>query len=176
MPYVTLQQAKTHLRVEDAQQNDDIYLKVQQASAIITDYLKIRPIAIASVSVANPTVITTSVPHSLVTGTTYTIGGTTTTPTVNGAFVVTVTGATTFTVPVNVTIGQATAAGTVGTPVWTELTVPFHIQSATLLMLSHLYEHRGDDMGGKVGGGNPDTTLWQAIDRILMRSRDPALA
>ena len=169
MAYLTLQQAKTHLRVEDPQQNEDIYLKVQQASAIVADYLKARPIAIASISVASPSVITTSQPHSLVSGTTYTISGTTTTPTVNGAQVVTVTGADTFTIPVNVTVGQTTEAGTVGGPSWTELTVPFHIQAATLLVLTHLYEKRGDDMG-------TDQLLWDAVGRLLVRSRDPALA
>jgi hypothetical protein len=168
--FVTLGQAKAHLRVETDTENDDIYQKLVQASGIVADYLKARFISIASIAAANPAVVTTVTPHSLVTGTTYTIGGTTTTPTVNGSQVVTVTGSTTFTVPVNVTSGQAAAAGTVGSPAWTEVTAPAHVQAATLVMLAHLYEHRGDDME------KTDEALWEAMGRLLVRSRDPALA
>ena len=36
-------------------------------------------------------------------------------------------------------------------------------------MLTHLYEHRGDD---------PETNaaLWEAIGRLVIRFRDPAMA
>jgi hypothetical protein len=169
MAFVTLAQAKKHLRVETVDQDVDIQLKVDQATATVIDYLKARSIAIASVSVANPTVITTSVPHSLTSGDTATIAGTTTTPTVNGARAVTVTGPTTFTVPVNVTIGQSAAAGTIARPSWTDLTVPGPVQAATLLLLSHLYEHRGEDQ-------KTDADLWMALERLLIRFRDPAFA
>src|SRR5678809_1396651 len=123
--FLTLADAKRHLRVDDDHQNADIYLKITQASAIVTDYLKNRQIAVASISVANPAVVTTSVPHSLATGMSYTLTGTSTTPTVNGAQVVTVLSPTTFSVPVNVTAGQTSAAGTVGTPAWNESNVPY---------------------------------------------------
>jgi hypothetical protein len=167
--YMTLAQAKSHLRVVGDQDNADIYLKSVQASGIVADYLKARTLEIASISEANPTVITTSQPHSLISGTTYTIVGTTTTPDVNGARVVTVTGPTTFTIPITVTAGQTTAAGTIGTPNWTDSTVPAPVQAAALLMLTHLYEHRGEDM-------SLDTGLWEAIGRLVVRFRDPALA
>jgi hypothetical protein len=169
MAIVSFTVAKAHLRVTDLDHDADIETKLEQASAIIMDYLKNRLTAIASISAANPTVITTSVPHSLVSGTTYTLAGTTTTPTVNGARVVTVTSPTTFTVPVNVTIGQADAAGTVGSPAWTETTAPTPVQSAILLMLTHLYENRGDDM-------DADDALWMSLGNMLCRFRDPALA
>lgn len=52
---------------------------------------------------------------------------------------------------------------------WTDETAPKAVQSATLLMVGHLFEHRGDDM-------DPDESLWKAIERLLMRYRDPALA
>lgn len=52
---------------------------------------------------------------------------------------------------------------------WTEATLPKVVQSAIEIMLTHLYEHRGDDM-------QPDEAVWKAIERLLMRSRDPALA
>lgn len=169
MAYITLGQAKQHLRITVDSQDEDIALKLDQATGIILDYLKNRLTAIASVSIANPTVITTTVPHSLTTGATYTIANTSTTPTVNGTRVVTVTGPTTFTVPVAVTVGQTAAAGTVGGPAWTDATVPQPVFAATLVMLAHLYEHRGDDMSA-------DEKLWQAIDRLLYRQRDPAVA
>ena len=54
-------------------------------------------------------------------------------------------------------------------PTWTDVTVPADVQAAILLMLTHLYEHRGDEM-------KPDEDLWNAIARLLMRRRDPALA
>jgi hypothetical protein len=52
---------------------------------------------------------------------------------------------------------------------WTPQTAPGRVQAATLLMVAHLFEHRGDLM-------QPDEALWDAIGRILARSRDPALA
>ena len=61
---------------------------------------------IATSSVASPTVITTSTAHGLTSGETVTIAGHTgSTPTLSGDYVATVTGTTTFTVPVNVTVG-----------------------------------------------------------------------
>jgi hypothetical protein len=94
---VSLAQAKEHLRIKTSDDDADVYLKVEQASAIILDYLKSR-------------------------------------------------------------------AGD-----WTADTAPGQVQAATLLMLGHLHENRGDDM-------EPDPMVWQAIERLLMRSRDPALA
>jgi hypothetical protein len=52
---------------------------------------------------------------------------------------------------------------------WTEITAPKEIQAAILLMTAHLYEHRGDDP-------QTDADLWMAIDRLVIRFRDPALA
>lgn len=55
---------------------------------------------------------------------------------------------------------------------WTAENAPEVVQAATLLFLAHLWEHRGDDLA-------PDThdvNVWDAIARLLMRSRDPALA
>jgi hypothetical protein len=171
MAIISLATAKQHLRIpaEDTDHDSDIQIKLAQAEAIILDYLKNRTIAIESISVANPTVITTSVPHSLVSGVSAPILGTTTTPTVVGSHVVTVTSPTTFTVPVNVTVGQADAAGTVGSPAWTEATAPGTVSAAILLMLARLYEHRGDME-------EEDADLWSSIERLLARQRDPALA
>lgn len=76
-----------------------------------------QPVAIASVSVANPTVVTTSTPHGLASGDRIAISGTTTTPTINGlAYTVTVTGASTFTIQVHVISGQAAPAGQINGP------------------------------------------------------------
>lgn len=54
-------------------------------------------------------------------------------------------------------------------PTWTDQTVPGQVSAAILLLLGNLYEHRGDDM-------QADEACWQAITRLLVRSRDPALA
>ena len=65
---------------------------------------------IASNTKANPTKVTTTVPHGLTTGQTVVITGSNSVPTINGSRVVTVVDATSFTIPVNV----ATTAGTAG--------------------------------------------------------------
>jgi hypothetical protein len=161
-PLVPLVDAKHHLRKTSDEEDADIVLKLDQASAIIRTYLKNRLTAIASVSVASPTVITTSGPHSLTSGATATIADTTTTPTVNGAQVVTVTGLTTFTVPVAVTVGQSTAAGTVSSPAWTDTTAPDNVMAAVLYVLEDLYERRPIN--------------WDVVRDLLVGLRDPALA
>lgn len=63
-------------------------------------------IPITSNTLANPTVVTTTVPHGLTSGQVILISGVATSdPTINGEQTVTVTSPTTFTVPVNVTTG-----------------------------------------------------------------------
>lgn len=63
-------------------------------------------ITITTSSVANPSTITTAAAHGLVTGDTVLIAGHSgSTPSINGSQVVTVTDATHFTIPVNVTVG-----------------------------------------------------------------------
>lgn len=169
---ISQEQAMAHLRLVPPladQQAVDLDQKIADASDIVIDYLKTRRIAIASISAANPAVVTTTVPHSLTDGASAVIADTTTTPSVTGAQVITVTGPTTFTIPVNVTAGQDSEAGTVTNSVWTDTTVPRPIRSAILLVLGHLWEHRGDDM-------RMDESLWEAVERICVRFRDPALA
>jgi len=70
--------------------------------------------AITSSSVANPSVITTTTAHGLTTGNkVYIVGHTGSTPDINSTvYVATVTGTTTFTIPVNVTVGGT--GGTLG--------------------------------------------------------------
>lgn len=66
----------------------------------------IGPTAITSSSVANPTTVTTGAAHGLSTGNQVTIAGHSgSTPDINGTHIITVTGASTFTIPVNVTVG-----------------------------------------------------------------------
>lgn len=76
-----------------------------------------RVINVASVSVANPTVITTTQAHGWSTGASVLFGGLSTTPAIpNGTlYAITVTGANTFTVPVNVTV-VTTGTGKVYNP------------------------------------------------------------
>ncbi len=59
---------------------------------------------ITAVSVANPSQITTDAAHDLTTGQTVEITNVVTTPDINAQHVITVTGATTYTIPVNVTV------------------------------------------------------------------------
>ena len=48
-------------------------------------------------------------------------------------------------------------------------TTPGQVTAAILLALGDLHEHRGDDM-------TLSATTWQAIERLLVRSRNAALA
>lgn len=74
-------------------------------SDLDTDILG-RITAITSSSVANPTVITTATAHGLTTGDKVQIDGHTgSTPAISGVYTVTVTAGTTFTIPVNVSVG-----------------------------------------------------------------------
>lgn len=59
---------------------------------------------VVSTSMANPTVVTTDAPHGLATGDAVYINDTGSTPPLSGIYRATVTGLTTFTVPVNVTV------------------------------------------------------------------------
>lgn len=77
----------------------------------IEDYAGTEPATMTSSSVASPTVITTAAPHGFISGQSVVIAGHTgSTPDINGTHVVTVTGPSTFTIPVAVTV-----AGTGGT-------------------------------------------------------------
>ena len=55
---------------------------------------------------------------------------------------------------------------------WTETTVPERVVAAILFYLAHLFQHRGDDMHE---AGVPDKEVWDAIGRLLVRLRLPAL-
>lgn len=59
-------------------------------------------------------------------------------------------------------------------PLYDETTAPARIQSAVMLMLGHLWEHRGDDVA--ITNRAPDVAIWEAITLLLARDRDPALA
>jgi hypothetical protein len=55
------------------------------------------------------------------------------------------------------------------TATWTEDTIPLEIQSAILIMLTHLYQHRGDDM-------RLDAEAWAAVERQIGQYKDPVIA
>jgi len=100
-------------------------------------------------SVANPTVITTATPHGLTTGLTTTIAGHVgSTPDINGAHVVTVLTADTFTIPVNVTVG-----GTGGTAAFVDplpLSDPYGTPPSYSNNTCSIFVE--DDAGGITGG------------------------
>lgn len=171
---VTLVQAHAHLRLPFALNSSpvdprqaDLELKLIQAEQTILDYLTGR--SIKSSSVADPTVIETYGPHGFTTGNTIVITGhVDSDPDINGSYVLTSVSGTTFTIPIAVT--TAGSGGSVSVRAsWTDATVPKPVQAAVLLMLTHLWDHRGDDMAA-------DDTLWGAIGRLLARSRDPVIA
>lgn len=85
-------------------------------SNIISDFNSFFVSNITSISVGNPTTITTSSAHGLTTGDIIYILQSNSTPTVNGKWSVTVTGANTFTVPVHVTVVGNTGSIYTGFP------------------------------------------------------------
>lgn len=90
---------------------------------------------ITSSSVASPTVITASAAHNLATGDSTTIAGHTgSTPAISGAYVVTVLTATTFTIPVNVTVGGSGGTFTKGDKIWAFLPVHTSDELGSLLI------------------------------------------
>src|SRR5262245_28877901 len=52
---------------------------------------------------------------------------------------------------------------------WDPDTVPRPIKAAVFVMLDHLFEDRGND-------ASTDENVWKAIDRLVIRFRDPAYA
>jgi hypothetical protein len=110
----------------------------ERMTSLVNQWLKqgVNKSLVNSISVANPAVVTTAAAHGFLTGQTVTFAGTTTTPDVSGAQVATVTGATTFTIPVNVTSGQAGAAGSVSA-------VAGNMPNATLLWSQLLKQAQG---------------------------------
>lgn len=88
---------------------DNVSVTKTGSSFIVEFNGALGPHRILSSTIANPTVITTEQPHGLVTGQSVTHANTNSTPNTNGAQVVTVVDATSYSVPVNVTV-----AGTAG--------------------------------------------------------------
>ena len=82
----------------------------QRISDALQVPLSANVLTISGNTLANPTEVTTTAPHSLVTGQSVTITGSNSTPVIDGVRVVTVTSPTKFTIPVN-----CTGAGTAGT-------------------------------------------------------------
>jgi len=60
-------------------------------------------------------------------------------------------------------------------PTWipADGTVPPWVEASVLLLLTHLYEHRGDEFGASQDN---DDRVWAAIANLCRRARDPALA
>lgn len=52
---------------------------------------------------------------------------------------------------------------------WTAENVPTDVQAAVLVLLTHLWEHRGDNM-------DPDETVWKAVNNLIAMKRDPVIA
>lgn len=174
MALVTLSAAKKHLYIplDDTSGDADIMLKLEQASDVILSYLKGRRIVVTSItSTGGVALVTTAGLHGLTTNDVVTIWGWDQ-PQYNGTFTVTVLTTTTFTYPISGTPASPATGGLVisAAATWTDATVPARVQAAVLLYLGNLWVNRGDLMA------STDADVWQAIERLLVRDRDPALA
>jgi hypothetical protein len=168
MALVTLADAKRHLRIDGDDQNADVLQKVEAASAAVLRHVKGRRIVVTELT-ASSTVATatTAVPHDLTTGDTVTVWGTVQ-PEYNGDFTVTVTDDTTFTYTVAGS-PESPATGYIGlstAQTWTAATVPVDVQHAVLLLLTEMYEQRGDSSDGGAAS---------AVDRLLSPYRVPTM-
>lgn len=65
--------------------------------------------------------------------------------------------------------------GDAADPAWDATTAPKAVTHAVLLLLTHYYEHRGDDMAPTVAGATPDADVWKAVQNDLAMYRDPTL-
>lgn len=114
-------------------------------------------VAITSSSVAASTVITTTAPHGLTTGMAiYISGHTGSTPTINGNRVVTVTGASTFTIPVAVTVAGTGGAFTL--TAWEN--VPF-TPPAPFIPYQQAYLLTAEPDNPEIGGGYREQGIFQ---------------
>jgi hypothetical protein len=178
MALVTLAVAHAHIRAAwtlatspPDPRDADLQLKVDHASAIVLSEAKGTDVMISSLtSVGGVATLTTAMVHGLTTGDTVFIRGAVE-PEYNGVVTVTVTGTTTFTYTVTGSpAGTATGPYALRiVPAWTSSTVPSKMQAAVLLMVTHLWEHRGDDMYA-------DEDLWKAIRNVLGDLRHLAVA
>ena len=64
---------------------------------------------------------------------------------------------------------------TAGDATWTPATVPLPVRSAILMLTTHYYEHRGDDMDPQQSGATPDAAVRSAIANAVSMLRDPTL-
>lgn len=167
-PLITMYEAREHLRIADFEQDADIAQKVEAASAAVLRHVKGRRIDVTELTSAGGTAtVTTAVPHGLTTGDTVTIWGTSQ-PEYCGSFAATVTSTTTFTFAVSGD-PDSPATGYIGlsaAQTWTATTAPEDVRHAVLLLLTELYEHRGDSEGGNA---------WDAADRLLTPYRIPTM-
>lgn len=62
--------------------------------------------------------------------------------------------------------------GTAADPTWDAATAPKAVKHAILLLTTHYYEHRGDDMSPSGSGSTSDQDVWEAIWRLLAHYRD----
>jgi hypothetical protein len=56
---------------------------------------------------------------------------------------------------------------------WTPETAPHQVKNYILILTTHYYEHRGDDLGPS---NRDEAIVWKEIHNGLSRYRDPALA
>lgn len=178
MALVTLAVAHAHIRASwtlatspPDPRDADLQLKVDQASAIVLSEAKGSEVVVSSLtSLSGVATVVTAVPHGLTTGDTVFLRGANE-PEYNGVFTATVTSTTAFTYTVTGSpAGTATGPYALRiVPAWTSGTVPSKVQAAVLLMVTHLWEHRGDDM-------YTDEALWKAIRNVLGDLRHLAVA
>ncbi len=63
--------------------------------------------------------------------------------------------------------------GPAGDASWTPTTAPEAVKNAMLLLTTHYYEHRGDDLGPNRPA---EAVIWKELQNGLSMYRDPTLA
>jgi len=63
--------------------------------------------------------------------------------------------------------------GAGGDPTWTPATAPEEVKNAILGLMTHYFEHRGDDFGAT---SLAEAVIWRELAYMLRFYRDPAIA
>ncbi len=61
-------------------------------------------------------------------------------------------------------------------PTWTPTTAPKGVKNAILILLTHWYEDRGDEIGRTSQDYTPSAAVWRELQNCLALYRPPTLA
>lgn len=113
----TMNQSRTLTSATALFSSQDIGKNITVSTGGIVCRAPVVPVSITAFTIANPSVVTTALPHGFSTGDVVTFSGSTSTPVTDGDHAITVIDSTHFSIPINVTVtGTALATDTYNYP------------------------------------------------------------